>query len=412
MAAVGAIALLAAFTAAVGWNLLHGRHPECRCFGQIGNGPIGVDTVVRNVVLIALGISVLVAPPVQNDGRALAWAVGAAPYLGGIAVLGMLLGLGYLMIQMINQQGRILIRLDELESAWHGIPERGDDRHIAPGPGLAVGAAAPAFRLATLAQAEQSLDALLALGKPVLMFFVHPTCGPCRALVAQILRWHDELATTTSVVVITEGDTGANREFLKGLPLHAVLLQANREVAEAYGIFGTPGALLVNVDATVGSAVAMGSSGIAELVVSASRVARDERGALPIGTSAPDFSAFTPKGERVRLADWRGEDVVLLFWDPACGFCRQARSDVVSWARRNAPSIVLISTAPDEELLAHGFEGRFLLDAGSRVRELFGAQGTPMALSITAAGLVDSELAAGLDAIRSLIEATGVVELG
>src|SRR5215212_2283293 len=52
-AAVGALGLLLLFILAIGANLARGRQPECRCFGQIGAGPVSLWTILRNVVLAA-----------------------------------------------------------------------------------------------------------------------------------------------------------------------------------------------------------------------------------------------------------------------------------------------------------------------------------------------------------------------
>ena len=46
--ALAALVLLAAFTAAIAVNLMLGRKPECRCFGQVASAPIGAATVARN----------------------------------------------------------------------------------------------------------------------------------------------------------------------------------------------------------------------------------------------------------------------------------------------------------------------------------------------------------------------------
>ena len=60
IAAVGALVLLAAFTALVGYRLSQGRHPPCACFGAWSAKPIGPGTVVRNIVLMVLALLVLV----------------------------------------------------------------------------------------------------------------------------------------------------------------------------------------------------------------------------------------------------------------------------------------------------------------------------------------------------------------
>jgi uncharacterized membrane protein YphA (DoxX/SURF4 family) len=39
--AAGAFVLFTIFLAAIGWNLVRGRRPDCRCFGQLHSAPIG-----------------------------------------------------------------------------------------------------------------------------------------------------------------------------------------------------------------------------------------------------------------------------------------------------------------------------------------------------------------------------------
>src|SRR4051812_38021661 len=43
---------------------------------------------------------------------------------------------------------------------------------------------------------------------------------------------------------------------------------------------------------------------------------------LPLGSDAPDFELPDLAGESRKLAHYRGEAVLLLFFNPACGFCR------------------------------------------------------------------------------------------
>jgi uncharacterized membrane protein YphA (DoxX/SURF4 family) len=56
LAAIGALLLLAAFTALVGYRLSQGRHPPCACFGAWSAKPIGPGTIVRNIALMVLSL--------------------------------------------------------------------------------------------------------------------------------------------------------------------------------------------------------------------------------------------------------------------------------------------------------------------------------------------------------------------
>ncbi|MDQ3177060.1 MAG: hypothetical protein M3Q72_05860 [Actinomycetota bacterium] len=51
-----AVALLAAFTAAIVTNLARGRHPPCACFGSLTPGPISWVDVARNTLLIVIAL--------------------------------------------------------------------------------------------------------------------------------------------------------------------------------------------------------------------------------------------------------------------------------------------------------------------------------------------------------------------
>src|SRR6266699_727526 len=52
-AALGALALLLLFVVGIGYNLAHGRTPDCHCFGQLHSTPAGWPTLMRNLLLAA-----------------------------------------------------------------------------------------------------------------------------------------------------------------------------------------------------------------------------------------------------------------------------------------------------------------------------------------------------------------------
>jgi hypothetical protein len=57
--ASAALALLLLYTAAIGINLLLGRKPECKCFGPLISMPVGWKPLVRNLVLSAAAVLLL-----------------------------------------------------------------------------------------------------------------------------------------------------------------------------------------------------------------------------------------------------------------------------------------------------------------------------------------------------------------
>ena len=123
-------------------------------------------------------------------------------------------------------------------------------------PGLPIGAPAPNFRLAGLYGETLTLDALRAPGKPVMLIFTDPNCGPCQALLPDLAGWQREHAAELTLALISRGTPEANRAKLGTPGVSHVLLQEDQEVASAYQAAGTPTAVLVRPDGTIGSALA------------------------------------------------------------------------------------------------------------------------------------------------------------
>jgi len=293
--------------------------------------------------------------------------------------------------------------------------------------GLAVGSPAPSFVLPTLSGETTRLEALRALGKPVVLLFSDPGCGPCSALLPEVGRWQREHATKLVVALISRGTVEANRPKATEYGLTHVLLQKDREVAEAYQASGTPSAVLIRRDGTIGSSLAQGVEAIGALIATALSPAGP--GTLPmaaatngngqramtaprppasprVGEPAPDFSLPDLAGQTVSLADFRGDETLLLFWRPSCGFCQRMLPDLKAWEshpQEGAPKVVVVSTDSVESNQAMGLRSPVLLDQdGMRVGGLFGASGTPMALLVDAEGKISSELAAGAPAVLAL----------
>ncbi len=54
--ALAALCLLGAFTVAVAVHLLRGTPVPCGCFGETSPAPVGLDSLVRNLLLCALAV--------------------------------------------------------------------------------------------------------------------------------------------------------------------------------------------------------------------------------------------------------------------------------------------------------------------------------------------------------------------
>ena len=200
------------------------------------------------------------------------------------------------------------------------------------------------------------------------------------------------------------------------------MLQKDREVSDAYQAYGTPAAVLIRPDGTIGSRVAQGSEAIAALISSLTgqvpslighqtrsngKLAVAQSSALQKGQMAPSFSLLDLHGKMTGLSQFRGSDTLVLFWNPGCGFCQRMLPDVKSLEKRQphgAPKLLLISSGTREANLAMGLEATVLLDDSFSIGRQFGAGGTPSGFLVDKEGKVASDLRVGATAVLALAE--------
>jgi peroxiredoxin len=350
-----------------------------------------------------------------------------------IAFLGAVFGLAYsggtlwLLVQIVRQQGRLLLRVDALEAQLAGligVPASGPAAGSIPAyAGLPMESVAPTFQLPDLDGGILTLGALCGIGKPVVLIFVDPGCGPCSALLPDLGRWQREHAGQLTVAVISRGTADENRALCTEHGLTRVLLQHDREVAEAYQAYATPSAVLIRPDGTVGSPLAQGPDECRALVCDV--LNRPKFSTLPMldGTSGHELAsapAFVPLklgepappiqlpdlgGRRVSLAEFRGTKTVVVFWNPDCGFCQQMLPDLRNWEGnppKGAPKLLVVSTGSVEANRAQGLKSPVVLDQAFAVGSAFGAMGTPSAVLVDAKGTIASDVVLGASAVLML----------
>src|SRR5262249_26988343 len=168
--------------------------------------------------------------------------------VGAVLVVVALIAEGWLLMQMMTQRGRLLLRIEALEKRLGMAAQRG--------PGLALGTSAPVFELPGLDGKTTTLQKLRSLGKPLILLFTDADCGPCTAMLPDIGQWQREHGKKMVVALVSRGTVEANRTKVKEAKVTNVFLQKDREVAQAYQALGTPSAVVVNhQDGTIGSAV-------------------------------------------------------------------------------------------------------------------------------------------------------------
>jgi peroxiredoxin len=140
---------------------------------------------------------------------------------------------------------------------------------------------------------------------------------------------------------------------------------------------------------------------------------RPEPAGLPVGTVAPDFELPDLLGTRHKLSEYRGKDVLLIFFNPKCGFCTKMAGDlaalpVAGGDGRAVPVIVTSGDVDENRALVekYGIHCVVLWQEQMEVASQFCAPGTPMGYRIDAAGRIASELAVGADALIRLAGAT------
>ena len=138
-------------------SLARGSTPSCRCFGQLSAAPIGTETLVRNFILLALaGLLVWQGwwrpiPPLFGwfEGLSAAQQIVVVGVCGLVVVLAVMAALA---VQLLAQQGRLLLRIEALEQqlAMRDDPLLG---HMEI-PGLPIGSDAPRFDLPEIGRAH------------------------------------------------------------------------------------------------------------------------------------------------------------------------------------------------------------------------------------------------------------------
>jgi peroxiredoxin len=115
---------------------------------------------------------------------------------------------------------------------------------------------------------------------------------------------------------------------------------------------------------------------------------------------APDFRLPDLTGAFFELADLRGHETVLVFWDPSSPSCEAMLDDLKAWERARpplAPTLVLVSTGA-----ALGLKSLVLIDEPSALRQSFGVPDAPSAVLLDADNRVASEILVGPDAVLAL----------
>ncbi len=131
---------------------------------------------------------------------------------------------------------------------------------------------------------------------------------------------------------------------------------------------------------------------------------------LEIGEPVPSFALPDLSGNTLDFDSFRGQRVVMLFWNPRCGFCARMLDALKRWESDTdgppgACRLLVVSQGLIADNTDNSLQSPVVLDNDSVIKRKFGATGTPMAIAVDATGLIASELVVGSQAVFELLTA-------
>lgn len=266
--ALAAVILLLLFIAAISFNLVRGRQPDCHCFGQLHSAPVGRRTLLRNGVLAALAGVVVWQGPAHVGTDAVSWLAvlssGQAVQIArGVFVLGLPALEAWVLVNLLQQNGRLLMRVEALEARLvngtdkpeSAMPARDRPRSVL------VGERAPALKLPDLT--GKAIDLADFQGSPTLVLFWNPACGYCRRMLPDLKAWEAKSSKSVPrLLVVSSGTLEANVAMGLQSP---IVLDQGFAVAQAFGADGTPAGMLIDAQGHVAAELAVGAPAVLAL---------------------------------------------------------------------------------------------------------------------------------------------------
>jgi peroxiredoxin len=346
----------------------------------------------------------------------------------GMVLPWLLIAIGtWLALELVRQNGRILLRLEAIEQLV-GARAEGQRREA---DGLSLGTIAPDFERPDLTGVPRKLSEFRE--QDVLLIFFNPQCGYCTKMAADLAALPaDRGNRRLAPVIVTTGDADENRELVEHYGIHClVLLQKQMEVASQYRVQGTPMGYRIDGAGRIASELAVGAEPLLRLATglapgeigpgtaangAAPHPANDDpslarsrlnRNGLKAGVPAPDFRLPCIDGGELSLADFRGERVLLVFSDPDCGPCDELAPQLQAIHLQRSELQVLVVSRRDFEAnrakaAALGLTFPILLQKQWEVSLKYAMFATPIGYLIDEQGFLASNVAVGVAPILAL----------
>jgi peroxiredoxin len=344
---------------------------------------------------------------------------------------------GWLLYQLILQNGRILLRLEALEEQIAPLTAAAAAAAQAP-RGLEPGSPAPDFTLPDLSGDPTGLARWR--GRRVLLIFFNPQCGFCEQMAAGLAALKtDGSEGRPTPLLITTGDPEENRRFMDEHGIRCpVLVQQKEEVSSRYQAAGTPMGYLLDEEGVIATPLTIGAEDLLALaavqVSEAPAPAGPETGAagqpgegrrgkanrglhtsrlkrdgLKAGTPAPQFRLPRLGGGELSLEEFRGRRLLLVFSDPECGPCMELAPSLEKFHRRGDVQVLMISRrdveANRQKVADLGTTFPVVLQRHWEISLLYGMFATPIAYLIDEQGVLATDVMVGVGPIRDWLEA-------
>lgn len=420
-AAIGGISLLTVFSIGMIVQISRGNAPDCHCFGQLHSEPVGVKSLVRNIIImVPAGYLLLLG----NGHQGLSFA-----YMTPDIIQMFLIGLGVVILGAMAfylraisaQQTQIIRRIEILEVMSRDGATVERDEAGSPHDGLPIGAFLPELDLKGFDGNFFGTRALREQVRPTLLIFVSPTCGPCQALLPRVDEWADDLREKLDFMFVSSGTVYENIEKFGSVENRPILLQDEREFADLVSARWTPSALLVSSDGRIASHIAAGDSAITDLIgkIKANGLTHDfdffelgnvepnpSQARVAIGESIPEFAVTAIDGQNISAADLKGKQTLVTFWSPTCPHCLNMIDQIKDWDSIKSvdePELLLFSDGEEDSHREIGLRSPIVIDKSYKVAQRLGMHGTPSAILVNSEGKFASELAVGAPNIWALI---------
>ena len=338
--------------------------------------------------------------------------------------------------QLVKQQGRILLRLDELERSAKTMGATSENFHQeTEAEGLPLETPFPTFKFPDLSARTLALEDFR--GTCLLLIHWNFECGFCDSIASDLARLEAKLEKqNVRTVLLAHGDERSNREHAveHGLTL-PILLMKDQGSPKPFRGQGTPVAYLLDEQGRVAAPFASGADQVLALVrgvadaeilsadgrqerkklsierpLSESRI---ERSGLKAGTPAPVFRLPDLQNHMVSLEDYRGRRVLLVFSDPQCGPCDELAPHLARLHQeheKNGLSVLLVGRGSAEEnrrkTEQHGFRFPVVVQDKWKLSKEYGIFTTPVAFLVGENGVITKDVAVGTDAILALARDT------